>query len=64
MIDRQDEILDTIDEKPLSKENYKKLKVRLGQIVNELYHDDKRHQAKINLPKINNLSSRLSEYDD
>lgn len=49
-MDKQESILDSLDETSLSKENYKKLKVRLGLIVNELYRDEKKHQAKIFLP--------------
>jgi hypothetical protein len=56
VIDKQDSILNTLDERSLSKENYKKLKTRLGLIVSELYRDDKKHQAKIFLPKINTLN--------
>lgn len=64
IIDKQDSILDSLEERSLSKENYNKLKVRLGLIVNELYRDEKKHQAKIFLPQIkpSNHSSRASHF--
>jgi hypothetical protein len=63
IIERQSSIVETIDDRSLSKENYKKLKTRLGQIVNELYHDEKRHHSKINLPKLSNgNTSSLSKH--
>jgi len=44
--------LDTLDERSLSKENYKKLKSKFNEIIGELYNDERKHNARIFLPKI------------
>ena len=58
-------MLQTLEGRSLSKDNYKKLKGRLAHIINELYHDDKRHQKKVRLPKITlSKTSRITIEDN
>lgn len=43
---KQEEILEGINEKALSKQNYKRLKERFGDLLNELYQVDKKHRIQ------------------
>lgn len=41
-VQQQDEIFEKVDKRSLSKENYKKLKERFDEILNELYEVDRK----------------------
>lgn len=53
---KQEEILEGVNEKSLSKQNYKRLKERFGDLLNELYQLDKKHRIQEKFQKKFNVT--------